>query len=127
MFTGHVAMCQGIPGQNSRNFQYLSYALVDGITSGGITVTPTVSAWNSVNVPKWYALAVTSTATGAFQVQLEGSVDQLRWKQLAVTNTASAQAGMAVNTAAIPSLYFRMRAPIMPNGGTITATAIGSW
>ena len=115
-----MAQTPNVSGQNSSNWQYLSYPLVGGTT----TTSPTMVAFNGMNPPKWFSLSVTSTAGSAIQVALEGSVNNVSWRQIAVTSSAL---GAISNTVPLPSIYLRLRAITLSNNVTITPTAVGVW
>lgn len=115
-----LAQTPNVPGQQSSNFQYLSYPLV----GGSVTSSPTMGAFNALSPPKYFSLSVTNTSASAFQVVLEGSVNNVSWRQIAVTNSAL---GAVSNTVPMPSLYLRLRATTLSNNVTITPTALGVW
>lgn len=112
------AFAQVSPGVNNHSFQYLT-----GVLTPTSTVTNIAPAWNAEAPPKYYTMAITATTASAFQIRLEGSVDQLSWQTL---SNASA-IGTASVTTPTPSLYFRMRATLIPANTSITGTAIGVW
>lgn len=114
------AQTPNVSGQQSSNFQYLSYPLV----GGSVTSSPIMGAFNAMNPPKWFSLAVTHTAGSAIQVVLEGSLNGTGWRQIAVTSSAL---GMVSNTVPMPSIYMRLRATTLSNNVTITPTALGVW
>ncbi len=107
------------PGSQSHSFQYLTGVL----TTSQMAISPTAGTWNAVAPPKYFSMAVTTTASG-FQVRLEGSLDNSNWSTIAVTNSAI---GMIPNVVPIPSLYFRIRAATIAANTSVTATAIGVW
>lgn len=102
----------------THSFQYLTSTLTTASPTGS-----SVSAFNSVDPPKWYSLYVTTAATG-YVVKLEGSLDNVTFSDIAITNTGL---GMISNVDPKPALYFRVRASTIPANTTITATAIGTW
>lgn len=114
-----VAHAQTVPPYQRNNYQYLTGTL----TPSQLTSIYTVNAINAENPPKYFTLAVTTTATG-FLIRLEGSLDNSNWYDLAVTNNAI---GAQTNTVPRPSLYFRMRADSIAANTTVTGTAIGVW
>lgn len=113
------ANAQMSPGFQSHNFQYLTGVL----TPVQYTTAVTVNAFNAVNLPKWYSMSVTGTAT-PFQVRLEGSLDKCNWSTIAITSSG---VGVVSNINPAPMLYFRMRASNIQAGSQITATAVGAW
>lgn len=114
------ANAQVSPGANSRSFQYVTGVL----TSTNRSVSPTAGMWNMEAPPKYYTLAVTTTASSSYVVRLEGSLDNSSWANILITNTVI---GMASNPLPIPALYLRLRATTVAAGASVTATAIGVW
>lgn len=109
---------------NAQNFQSRSFQYITGILNSSSPIGSLVPTWNSENPPKYFSFAITGTPTGPIQMRLEGSVDGVNFSTLGITTSVN---GMTSVSAAMPSLYFRMRAFTINSADTITGTAIGVW